>query len=212
MSHLAELQKLLGNDQALADAMAEKLETMPVGIQMRSILMRKRKDLSYYNKPCADALRPILDRMIESREAQEFHISDYPHMSVRTIYLKIYQAWLWLIDHDDPDQKYANLKRDTKIPQKTAYVRIIFKDSIGSIGTLHAHPVNLDMDHIGKLQAKISDFLDMAITEDTMFDEKKLSLTDEQLATIRDSVAGIPESMAKFMIEPTRIRILRRAQ
>jgi hypothetical protein len=104
--------------------------------------------------------------------------------------------------------RYANLKRDTKISQMKHAVRIRFRNAVGE--NLIAENVNEDMDGIMKLQKKISDFLELDITQDTMLDEKNLSLSDEQIDAIKDSLAGIPEDRIKLIVDSSRLRILRK--
>ena len=211
LSHLTEIQKLLAGDQNLADNLADKLEVLAVGKDLRSILMSRRVELSYYNEKCGYELMPILDRMLDTKMPQEFKTTTHIGMSVRTLYLKVYQPWLWLMDrHPDLNlrARYANLKRDTKISQMKHAVRIRFRNAVGE--NLVAENVNEDMDGIMKLQKKISDFLDLDITQDTMLDEKNLSLSDEQIDAIKDSLAGIPEDRIKLIIDSSRLRILRK--
>jgi hypothetical protein len=211
LSHLTEIQRLLAGDQNLANELADKLEVLSVGKDLRGLLMSRRSELSYYNEKCGMELAPILEQMLQSRLPQEFKVSTHPGMSVRTLYLKVYQPWLWLMDkHPDPVSraKYSNLRRDTKISQMKHAVRIRFRNAVGD--NLVPDAVNEDMDGIMKLQKKISDFLEMDITQDTMLDEKNLSLSQEQMDGIKDSLAGIPEDRVKLIVESSRLRILRK--
>lgn len=211
LSHLSEIQKLLAGDQNLADNLADKLEVLSVGKDLRSLLMSRRTELSYYNEKCGLELMPILDRMIETKLPQEFKTSTHIGMSVRTLYLKVYQPWLWLIDkHPNLEYRtrYSNLRRDTKISQMKSAVRIRYRNAVGE--NLIADIVNENLEGIVKLQKRISDFLELDITQDTMLDEKNLSLSDEQIDAIKDSLAGIPEDKLKLIVDHSRLRILRK--
>lgn len=205
LAHVEAIHKLLENDTALAESIGEKIESLKIGKRIRNVLMVNRKKLSYYNEKCALELAPILDEVIETRKPKEFKLADHPGMSVRTIYLRVYQSWSWLIDNHEKKEQYAILKRDTRLTDRPN-VRIYFKSSEALVPS----DINVKMDGFVKTQNKINDFLALDIKEDTMFDERDLSLTTEQMEDVKNSLMGLPEDKIKIIIDPTRIRILRR--
>lgn len=206
LSLLDDVIKLLGNDVALAERVQQKLEYIPRASSLRKIIVGKRGDQPYYGEKHALALKPVLDDIIATRTPRQFLVAHHPRTSIRTIYLKIYQSWLWLIDNHPEKEKYAKLKEETSLIQRDSGVRIMFKAD--DLIALVPEEINPAMDNLQKLQNKITEFLEMDITTDILFDEKKLSLTEDQINVIKDSLAGLPNVVIN--IEPNRVRILRK--
>ena len=206
LSHLQEIHKLLGTDSELANNVAVKLETLDVGNSVRSLLMGNRAKQPYYTEKCALALQPILDHIYDTKEAWEFKCADNPALTVRTMYLKVYQSWLWLCDKHPQKEKYRELKGKTMIAQRRGIgVRIYFRDTAEA---LQGSKVDLTFDNFSKLQNEITKFLEQELTQSALFDRDGLSLSEEQINDIKDSLAGT--DVTKVIVETSRVRILRK--
>lgn len=205
---LQRIQELVVQNPGAAEEIALATNAIPAARSVRSLLMKNREKISYYSEEWGKAIKPVLDTMIATRNPQHFYLKDFPNLAKKTLYLRIYNSWLWLIDNQDPDGIYQKLKNETEISQAYATgIRIEFKDTAPAV--MPAAPVNVSLDSIFKLQNKISEFLEKPLDHDMMFDEKGLSLNQEQIESIE---AGLPpKSPPKFnwIVEHDRVRIMR---
>lgn len=203
LSLMQDIHKLLGTDAALASSVAEKLDTLEAGRNLRKMLVTRRADQPYYNERSGLALKPILDSIIETRNAYELRLADNPRLTVRTLYLKVYQAWLWLIDNHTDRDKYAQLKAECQIQQRpNSGVRIIYR-----VGAIVGSAVLPELDDLNKLQNKITKFIEEPIETDKMFEQDKLSLNPEQIELLSTSLRSIPD--VRFNITASKVKILR---
>lgn len=208
LSLLRKVNELLGNNQNLADSVSEKLDLLPEGAKMRGMLINKRRDQSYYKESYAKLLYPVLDSMIEHHRDVDFKLINNPGVSLRTLYLRVYQSWLWIMDNTN-DPKYRKLYEESKISQiKDVGVRIKYR---GEPDSMNHEILTEKPDNLLAIQAKIDAFLAQDITKDTLFDsdgEGALSLSEEQITRIQEGLAGIPNLTVR--IESSRIRIMRK--
>lgn len=65
----------------------------------------------YYKERFALQLKPWLDKMIENKEDIIFLYSDFNWVSKNSLYLLLNQAFKYLLEHMDPDGKYAELRQ-----------------------------------------------------------------------------------------------------
>jgi len=206
LSLLTDLNKLLDGDANLMARVKDKLNLLPVNANVSKVMLTKRAKQSYYSERFALELKPTLDALIEKHEPVQFLVSEHPNLTVRTLYLKLYQPWQWLMDFHPDKAKYRQLKQETIIQQKANHsVRILFESQLT---TLTPKPIDANVDNFVKLQNKITEFLMMPIDKDQMFDERKCSLNDDQMALIRESLVGLPN--IANIIEPSRVRIMRK--
>jgi len=66
-----------------------------------------RSNVPYYKEIWARELLPLLDAMLVDGQDKEVLFSSYPALKKRTLYAKINQSWLYILDHLDPEQKYV---------------------------------------------------------------------------------------------------------
>lgn len=203
---LDQLAHELGNDPVLADKMALRMETSAGGRKLRDTLIRRRSEQSYYNSEYAAALKPYLDNIEEANPVIFSKASFGGKVAIRTIYLRVYQAWLFLMDHDADALKYRGLKDRYEITQNPHDVRIRKKERMPV--TLPAKIQAEQHDDIRALQERIDEFLTKEMeTEMQVFEQNKLSLSEESIDIIKDSLTGL-EGIT-FKVEKNLVKILR---
>lgn len=207
LAHMEAINKLLQGNPQLRDAVAEKLESGNLGRELREVVARRKAALSYYTEEHGEQLRPWLDKFIADGKPLEFKLAHYPNTALRTLYLRIYQGWLWLNDNHPDKQKYIELKASTQIVQRPKVgVRIRRKGAVDM--PLHGEEVAEKYDDINKLQNQITEFLEQPLEHDSIFEQKNLSLSDEQINLIKDSLVGI--TGVTSIVEVNRVKILRK--
>lgn len=205
-----QLNLLLRGDLDLQDKVAERLETGGTGRDLRNVVLRRRASLSYYNEDYAMQLKPYLNRMIESdcTAPIEFPKHKYPGTALRTIYLRVYQAWQYLRDHDAEKAKYIELWGKCQITQPRTGIRIIAKKSRHDELTLVGVEIEEKLDDILPLLNEIETAITTQVSQKTIvFEKNKLSLSPESIEKIRDSMLDVEGITA--IVEPNRIKILK---
>lgn len=182
-----------------------KLLTGDSNAAIARLLSIRKHNMPYYKAHFAMELKFILDRMIQSRRTQEFRYIDFPRLSKHSLYLKVYQSFLYLIDHADPDGEYIKLRNDTEIFKSENGVRIrcVNKDR----APLNvAEEVDDAAPPLPPWRVKIDGFLQNGkVGEKLIID--KLSLTTEQvedLQTLLQEVDGV-----LFKLEPHRVLLVK---
>lgn len=205
---MARIHELIQQNPDAANEIALATDAIPAAKNIRSLLMKNREKLSYYNEEWAKAIKPTLDKLIETRIPQHFYLKDFPGISKQTLFLRIYNSWLWLRDNQDPEGKYQKLWDETELSKAySTGVRISPRDATPAVIT--SAPVNVALDSIAKLQNKITEFLEMALERDCIFDEKGLSLTSEQIEAVEQGLPPKNPPKFNYIIEPNRVRIMR---
>ena len=126
---------------------------------------------------------------------------------MRTLYLRIYQGWLWLNDNHPDKQKYIELKAASQIVQRPRVgVRIKRKGTVDT--PLKGEEVEERFDDINRLQNLITEFLETPIEQDSIFEQKNLSLSADNIDKIKDGLAGITGVIS--IVETNRVKILRK--
>lgn len=148
----------------------------------------RRTVMSYYKEPFAKELQVVLDGMLLDEEDREFRFVDFPRYTKNTLYAKINQSWLYLVDCLDPDKKYVALRQRTEIKTTKTGIRIKFTTP-GSEIPLHAVKVEKEV-FTHKWKDKFDDFV-----ENGKIGEKlhltKLSLSEEDIQDLKMSLYSI---------------------
>lgn len=79
----------------------------------------------YYCKRHADSLKPKLRELALDLNNKVFFDCRKLRMSLNACYFRIYQGWLWLIDNDDPDGFYKELKSRTRLVKGKVSITIV---------------------------------------------------------------------------------------
>jgi hypothetical protein len=210
LAHFEEIHKILGTNEALAESAAEMLERSPTTAGLRRALNKaQRSSLSYYKEKYAVALIPILDKLEQEQKPLFFLLSDFePRISMRTLYLRIYQGWHWLMDYHPDKARFLRLWGDSVITCLRGKGVRIAPEAWTDI-ELKPHEDKKSMLTAAQLQRYISEAIEKEVTEPTIvLENNELSLTDDEIESIKDSLAGLPSITA--IIEAHRIKILKK--
>lgn len=90
----------------------------------------ENSDTPYYAEKFALKLKPILDTLDPETQLKVKVFRAAPGESINTVYLRITQAWKYLIDRmDTPDRKYEVLRGMIQVRKKTFEVKLAWATS-----------------------------------------------------------------------------------
>ena len=114
-----EILRKIGESSTLSAATKKRMAALVVGKNAEDVP-------SYYKEDFAKELQPALDDIMVTKEDCEFLFADYPRLNRKTLYLKIYYGWKYLMDKLDTDGRYMKLRGDTRLNLRKTGVRIRF--------------------------------------------------------------------------------------
>ena len=195
-----------GDDKSFIAFVTELIAKTPTvkGRLMRVLMGEEEPKAvpSYYRESFAKELLPTLDDVLSSRKTYEFRYEDFPNINRKTLYLKIYYAWAYIIkEMDSVDHKYLKLREETELAQKKTGVRITF---ISDMMPLRGVPVEF----ISKpaFRKKIDDFLETG-KESEALHITKLSLTMQEVADLQASLTGIDNLV--WLVTGTSVKLIK---
>lgn len=147
----------------------------------------KTTNSPYYRKAYAIWLRPLLDRLKDNTNIEVKLDPRKFNLTRKSLWLRIIQAWLYLIDRmDTPDEIYLKLRNKVQVKQEGSYVTIRWKLR----HTLAARGLDKDAEFIPRMEdtGKIRNW------RDTIF--KFIDDSNEGDTLALDSVALTKEDQA----------------
>jgi hypothetical protein len=148
----------------------------------------KLANAPYYRKRYALELKAVVDDMLQKGCDKEYRYDDYVDLSHKTIYLRLNQAKLFLLDELDPDLFYKENFQRISITQEKTGVRLSLMKEITSMA-----PVDVGLDEKkSEWQDKITKYLETAKIGDAPLRIDKLSLTAEEVEIQKESFINIP--------------------
>lgn len=167
----------------------------------------KKSNAPYYRERYALQIKQVFDTMIKDfengiYEERVFYYKDTPELSKNTLYLKINQAKLYLLDKLDADGRYRHFDSLIKIKKEANLgVKITYKDGVlvaDEDGKSIQNPINV-VNFIEKKSAidMIDAWLDKATPGDKLH-LKKLFLPDDELYKIKSMIAGLDDIAASI--------------
>lgn len=206
LAYIKELAIQIQKDPSARGRIIKALSGNP-NKDIARLLSIRQHNMPYYKEQFANEIKPVLDRMMLSKKAQEFKYATFPRLSKHSLYLKLYQAFLWLIDHDDPDGKYITLRQDIEIFKATEGVRMRF---INRDKTLLNNATEIE-DEAAKpkpnWQLKIDDFIANSKQGEKLIIDRNLALTDEEVNDVRVQLTGLEGILSK--VESGRILLVK---
>lgn len=194
-----EAIELILNEPLLLDKLLEAKEKD----KKRRSNWSKLANAPYYTRRFAHELKVVIDDMIQRGVDKEYIYEDYKDLSHRTIYLRVNQSKLFLLDELDPDGYYKDQFARIIITQEKTGVRLSLRKEASSMS-----PKDISLDEKkSDWQEKINVYLEKAIIGDEPLILKGLSLTKEEVETQKESFVNIPGVSA--FITPTEILIVK---
>jgi hypothetical protein len=180
---------------------SEPLLDEPAKLTKEEIRKSRRVNSSYYAASHAAEIMPVLAEIMRDGKARFFNYSVFG-LSKSSLQIKILQSWLWLIDHADPDKKYAELRTKCFVRPEAEGIRIGFKSRFGAAGRSPS-----TVDEGVSWRAKLDEFLEKAQPKDILT-MSNLTLT---VSDIQEFSMRMEELKPHFMgmASGTEIQVLR---
>jgi hypothetical protein len=205
----AEVRKaaleLLRNDESLRRLFLEE--------KRKPSEWSKRTNAPYYRERFALELKHIIDEMIIEQANGEFtdrqfFYSDFPTQSQTSLYLKINQSKLYLLDNLDFEGKYARFFEGVSISRERGKgIRIGYNRDMTAVGILpSAHKVNEKSADVISWKDRMQDFLDNSEPGQEL-ELKRLSLTNDEVQELNYQLGEIVSIL--FKVTNNRIWITR---
>ena len=181
-------------------------DNTPENIARAAIAGNARNNMPYYREHFAQELLPILDGMIADRRTRAFRYDNFPGIRPRSLYLKVYQSFLYVVDMlDTEDAKYLKLHNETEVTKRRDSVQIRFIE-------MDRIPLRADTVDEGITKKdwrnKVDQFVDHGKAGEVLLIEK-ISLSDEEVQDLKDSLLQIPDAALLRIITGTRIKLIK---
>lgn len=160
-------------------------------VRTRPIGWSKRSRSPYYNKGFALWLKPTVDKMIEDRTAKVFRKETFPSISEHTLYLRVHQALLYLVEQlDTPEKIYEHFKSEIAIRKKQGVV-IEFKDRVNAEGASEDFVAEVE---VPKWKRKMDDWIESDSPEPFVL--TNLLLSEREQEQVRAELEGLTNIMS----------------
>lgn len=207
LEYVRELAIQLANDPAQRGRVMKILAGDGTSTLAR-LLKQRNHNMPYYKSHFAQEIKFVLDRMIANKRTQEFRYVDYPRLSKHSLYLKVYQSFLWLIDFQDPDGAYITLRNQVDIKKCPQGVRIKHVNSDPSPLNV-AEEVDETVEIIPEWRTKMDDFIEKAAHGEKLVLDK-LKLKPEEVEELTEqSIKLMREYGILMKVSETRIVIVK---
>lgn len=118
-----ETTKILQDLFADADARKAYVKAMARG---RPRMWKKSSTATYYAERYALELKAVVDQMIKDQQNYEYRYSEFPHLSRNTVYLRINQSKMYLLQELDFDGSYKRFFEGIRITREPSGVAMKF--------------------------------------------------------------------------------------
>lgn len=160
-------------------------------MRKRPIGWSKRSFATYYSNLHATWLKKSLDEMIESRQDIVFRY-DTARMSANSLYLRVNQAFLFLLENMDSEGKYAKLRTEVRVRrEKGVGVIFEFDEVLRNPDDVGAEKIVKEVANQPKWRDKMDDYLESPSTAGTPFFQDGLVLTLEEIQELKDELGGL---------------------
>lgn len=192
----------------MSDAQQSEVESFNQEVEKSEFRKKRARVLgSYYKREAALELIPTLDAMIDDKKAKRFRYERFAHLSKKSLYLKINQSWLFIIDYMDDDKRYLKLRQQTKISEdKDIGVTILFRAPGGEAGMVAESPEDGETSFTPKWRKDLEKYIKEG-KADEMFHKKNLALTAEDIDWVYSSLGGLDGIV--FKVNPREIRVIK---
>ena len=165
----------------------------------------------YYRERFALELKVVLDEMIQEAEAnifedREFFYSSFPTLSHNTLYLRVNQSKLYLVNKLDSENKYKRFLELVAITREKSGIRLSYnRDVLHPAVPLKANKVMPIEQQTITWKVKLDEFL--SSDKAGVFELDKLALDDDDIEVITNSLSQLNNVI--YSIKNDKIRIVR---
>ena len=178
-------------------------KVVDVLVRNRPIGWSRRARSPYYKKCYAMWLKESIDPMIEDRQPRVFRRETFTGLSEKSLYLRIHQSLLYLIEClDTPDKKYERFKEETRFRIKQGVI-IEYRDMADVSGIAEVFVAEKEMP---KWRRKLDEWIESDSREP--FIQTNLVLSGEEQQQLRlelDNLKNIMSSISAREIKLVRI-------
>lgn len=165
---------------------------------------------SYYKLKYAEWLRPILDAMLSDGHNKLLLIKDNPPLNKDSLYLKVNQAFHYILDYLDESGKYFVLRESTDITKHRENgivigVLISFNESVLDTGHVAQ---SIDVDRNGSTWRNDMEQWLMNSSSGDKFERKSLMLLPEEVESVKELLDNLGDSII-YKVTQTNIIIRR---
>lgn len=151
----------------------------------------KRSSSPYYNERAANELKVSLDDMLENGQDMLFPINDGRQRSIHSLYLRINQAFRFLMDYKDPNGIYAQLNERIRIRRMFGIgVKLELIDGADAVGLPRAKVARNPINRLSWKDAVESYIENAKVGDDPLLIEN-IVLMPSQIQELKDSMLGI---------------------
>jgi hypothetical protein len=162
----------------------------------------------YYKHRFALDMKVIYDQMMADMTDREFKFKEFPDISRQTLYLRVNQSRRYLVDKLDPTGIYTAFNECVTVTREETGIRInIHRDvQLGAekkVGFMPDKVVARELQWRGKMDEWME-----GSQPDDRFEQKELSLSDEQVQELRlelDQLEGIAASVTNSSVKILRL-------
>jgi len=191
---------------------------------------KQRTVASYYKEDFAKELQPIVDGMLAdgaNAKPRVFKYAAFPNISHGSLYVKISQAFMYLIDHfDTPEKKYRIFRDAVSLKRKhTLGISMELKEGVADpsapdtslsagVDILEDEPeketkaerkARMDFEKRNEWKEQLETWLETAVAGGPLFHAKKLSLTPDEVTSIKEQFVTLRNFLVKATHEEVKI-------
>lgn len=172
-------------------------------VRSRPIGWSRKSRSPYYNKPYALWIKVTVDAMIEDGRAKVFLRESFPGINESTLYTRVHQALLYLVEQlDTEDKKYALFKEKIVIRRKQGVI-LEFKDINNIEGKAQDF---VELKELPKWKIKLDEWLESGEFEPFIMTNLLLSEKEkEQLHLELDDLTNIMSSISTQELKLVRV-------
>ncbi len=157
---------------------------------------KRLSNVPYYKERFALELKVVLDAMILDGQDREYRYADFPDTKRNTIYLRVNQAKLYLLEELDFDGRYHKLFQCITISRERTGIRLSFHKDVRE-GTGFMPTTVISNTSIDNLRSRIDQFISEATTGQK-FEDTKVSIGPDEVIALRNSFVGLEGFVANI--------------
>jgi len=132
------LELLLAFQSLIKTPEGQQLFVQKINQSNNTLIQRRTNSMPYYREKFARELKVTIDAMLEDKKNRIYLYKNFKTISHNSLYLRIHQSFLFLIDNLDegPEYKYAKARESITISKRSDGILLELVDSLGQPDTI----------------------------------------------------------------------------
>jgi len=151
---------------------------------------KKNTVAPYYKELYGMQMKAVFDAMILDRKDREFKYQEFPTLSRNTLYLRVNQSRLYLLEELDPDGVYKRFSECISITREKTGIRLSIPEDFKNPDKPFVPDIAESEEEANKWEDELTDFLENGKPGE-VFLRKNLAISDEKQQEINDSMAAL---------------------